>query len=83
MTSFEDKNKEEVCVILVAFSVQGHINPLLMLGKNLLSKGLHATLVTTELIYHRVFKSTIMVATPPPYLPSSQPMESKCYSSLT
>ncbi|CAL0300348.1 unnamed protein product [Lupinus luteus] len=54
----EDKIKEEVRVLLVAFSAQGHINPLLRLGKNLLSKGLHVTLATTELVYHRVFKPT-------------------------
>ncbi|KAJ1402891.1 UDP-glycosyltransferase family, conserved site [Sesbania bispinosa] len=48
---------EDLHVLMVAFSAQGHINPLLRLGKTLLSKGLHVTLATTELIYHRVFKS--------------------------
>ncbi|KAJ1402890.1 UDP-glycosyltransferase family, conserved site [Sesbania bispinosa] len=45
-------------VLMVAFSAQGHINPLLRLGKTLLSSGLHVTLATTELVYHRVFKSS-------------------------
>ncbi|XP_027366310.1 UDP-glycosyltransferase 84B1-like [Abrus precatorius] len=52
----EDR-KEELHVLLVAFSAQGHINPLLRLGKSLLTRGLHVTLATTELVYHRVFKS--------------------------
>ncbi|KAK7280315.1 hypothetical protein RJT34_25378 [Clitoria ternatea] len=51
----EDK-REELHVLLVAFSAQGHINPMLRLGKSLLTKGLHVTLATTELVYHRVFK---------------------------
>lgn len=57
MASSEDKKEEEVHVLLVAFSAQGHINPLLRLGKSLLTRGLHVTLATTPLVYHRVFKS--------------------------
>ncbi|XP_014512128.1 UDP-glycosyltransferase 84B2 [Vigna radiata var. radiata] len=49
---------EELHVLLVAFSAQGHINPLLRLGKSLLTRGLHVSLATTELVYHRVFKSS-------------------------
>ncbi|GKV43192.1 hypothetical protein SLEP1_g50514 [Rubroshorea leprosula] len=44
-------------VLLVAFSAQGHINPMLRLGKRLASKGLHVTLATTEIVRHRMFKS--------------------------
>ncbi|KAK7269885.1 hypothetical protein RIF29_22671 [Crotalaria pallida] len=58
MASSDDNKQEEVHVMLVAFSAQGHINPLLRLGKSLLTKGLHVTLATTELVYHRVFKHT-------------------------
>ncbi|CAJ1977398.1 unnamed protein product [Sphenostylis stenocarpa] len=54
----EGKTQEELHVLLVAFSAQGHINPLLRLGKTLLTRGLHVTLATTELVYHRVFKSS-------------------------
>ncbi|XP_061368911.1 UDP-glycosyltransferase 84B1-like [Gastrolobium bilobum] len=50
--------KEELHVLLVAFSAQGHINPMLRLGKSLLTRGLHVTLATTELVYHRMFKSS-------------------------
>ncbi|KAL2324221.1 hypothetical protein Fmac_023279 [Flemingia macrophylla] len=57
MASSQDK-KEELHVLLVAFSAQGHINPLLRLGKTLLTKGLHVTLATTQIVYHRVFKPT-------------------------
>ncbi|WJX21211.1 indole-3-acetate beta-glucosyltransferase [Trifolium repens] len=58
MSSDNTKIKPEIHVLLVAFSAQGHINPLLRLGKSLLTKGLNVTLATTELVYHRVFKST-------------------------
>ncbi|KAE9611717.1 hypothetical protein Lal_00011459 [Lupinus albus] len=57
-SSDNNNNKEEVHVLLVAFSAQGHINPLLRLGKSLLNKGLHVSLATTDLLYHRVFKYT-------------------------
>ncbi|RDX69856.1 UDP-glycosyltransferase 84B1, partial [Mucuna pruriens] len=53
------ENKGELHVLLVAFSAQGHINPLLRLGKSLLTRGLHVTLATTEIVYHRVFKSSM------------------------
>ncbi|KAL1342867.1 hypothetical protein HN51_029343 [Arachis hypogaea] len=49
-------DKKELHVLLVAFSAQGHINPLLRFGKSLLTRGLHVTLATTELVYLRVFK---------------------------
>ncbi|KAL5140009.1 UDP-glycosyltransferase 84B1 [Glycine soja] len=65
----EDRNEEELHVLLVAFSAQGHINPLLRLGKKLLTRGLHVTLATTELVYHRVFKSS--AATPTATVPTS------------
>ncbi|KAJ1397329.1 putative UDP-glycosyltransferase 84B2-like [Sesbania bispinosa] len=52
-----EKNKEELHVLPVAFSSQGHINPLLRLGKSLLTRGLHVTFATTEFIYHSVFNS--------------------------
>ncbi|XP_058081514.1 UDP-glycosyltransferase 84B2-like [Magnolia sinica] len=46
-------------VLLVAFASQGHINPMLKLGKRLASKGLHVTLATTETARHRMVKANI------------------------
>ncbi|KAA8536236.1 hypothetical protein F0562_028714 [Nyssa sinensis] len=48
--------KEEIHVLMVAFSSQGHINPMLRLAKRLISKGLHVTLATTEIAGHRMLK---------------------------
>ncbi|KAI9128404.1 hypothetical protein K1719_001397 [Acacia pycnantha] len=55
---------QELHVLMVAFSAQGHINPLLRLGNSLVSKGLHVTLATTEVVYHRVFSSSASTAVP-------------------
>ncbi|KAL8160548.1 hypothetical protein V2J09_002085 [Rumex salicifolius] len=41
-------------VLLVSLAAQGHMNPMLMLGKRLHSKGLHVTFATTEVSRHRV-----------------------------
>ncbi|KAL9317252.1 hypothetical protein ACSQ67_013769 [Phaseolus vulgaris] len=65
----KDKTQEDLHVLLVAFSAQGHINPLLRLGKTLQARGLHVTLATTELVYHRVFKSS--TADAPDTVPTS------------
>ncbi|TXG64215.1 hypothetical protein EZV62_011209 [Acer yangbiense] len=43
------EGNEDHHVLMVAFSSQGHINQFLRLGKRLVSKGLHATLATTEI----------------------------------
>ncbi|KAI7744407.1 hypothetical protein M8C21_014307 [Ambrosia artemisiifolia] len=40
--------KQNINVLLVTLSAQGHINPILRLGKSLVSKGLHVTLATTN-----------------------------------
>ncbi|KAI5401185.1 hypothetical protein KIW84_065870, partial [Lathyrus oleraceus] len=71
MSSQDQKTKPEIHVLLVAFSAQGHINPLLRLGKSLLTKGLKVTLATTELVYHRVFKSTTTSTTTTTAIPTS------------
>nr|BBB21217.1 UDP-glycosyltransferase superfamily protein [Eucalyptus camaldulensis] len=57
MAQAEEK-KEENHVLLVAFSSQGHINPMLRLGKRLAAKGIHVTLATTEIARHRMLKSS-------------------------
>ncbi|KAJ7967525.1 Glycosyltransferase [Quillaja saponaria] len=57
------EKKEEIHVLMVSFGAQGHINPMLRLGKSLVSKGLHVTLATTEIVYQRMFKSSITQTT--------------------
>lgn len=58
MATSKEEDHEELHVLMVAFSAQGHINPLLQLGNTLLSKGLHVTLATTHVVYHRLFASS-------------------------
>ncbi|KAK6916392.1 hypothetical protein RJ641_019253, partial [Dillenia turbinata] len=58
-----EEEKQQVHVLMVTFSSQGHINPLLRLGKRLTSKGLRVTLATTEdgrsqILKHLAEKST-------------------------
>ncbi|CAK9181136.1 unnamed protein product [Ilex paraguariensis] len=43
-----NKEKEETHVLMVAFGAIGHMNPMIRLGKRLVSKGLHVTFATTE-----------------------------------
>ncbi|KAM7479139.1 hypothetical protein LguiA_027352 [Lonicera macranthoides] len=42
------EEKKETHILMVAFAALGHINPMLSLGKLLLSKGLHVTLATNN-----------------------------------
>ncbi|GMH02841.1 hypothetical protein Nepgr_004680 [Nepenthes gracilis] len=58
-----EKTEQKTNVLVVTFSSQGHINPLLRLGKCLQSKGLHVTLATTELARHRMFKHSSSTTT--------------------
>ncbi|EEF43596.1 UDP-glycosyltransferase 84B1 [Ricinus communis] len=55
----EKESRDEIHVLMVAFASQGHINPLLRLGKRLISKGLHVTLAITEIARHRILKSSV------------------------
>ncbi|CAL0330772.1 unnamed protein product [Lupinus luteus] len=41
-------------VLMVSLPLQGHLNPMLNLGKRLVSKGVHVTLATTEEGRHRM-----------------------------
>ncbi|XAR72941.1 hypothetical protein NMG60_11019754 [Bertholletia excelsa] len=52
------EKKEEIHVLMVAFSSQGHINPMLRFGRRLISKSLHVTLATTEIVRHRMLTSS-------------------------
>ncbi|MBN8156990.1 hypothetical protein J0J30_23625, partial [Vibrio vulnificus] len=58
-----DETKEETHILMVAFSAQGHINPLLRLAKRLMSKGIHVSLATTEFARHRMLISSTTTAT--------------------
>ncbi|KAL6970738.1 indole-3-acetate beta-glucosyltransferase [Sarracenia purpurea var. burkii] len=58
-----EKKEEEIHVLIVAFSAQGHLNLMLRLAKRLLSKGLQVTLATTEVALHRMFSSSSATAT--------------------
>ncbi|XP_041012402.1 UDP-glycosyltransferase 84B1-like [Juglans microcarpa x Juglans regia] len=53
-----NEQNEETHVLMVAFASQGHINPLLRLGKRLVSRGLHVSLAITEIFLHRMLKSS-------------------------
>lgn len=44
-------------VLMVSLATQSHINPLLRLGKRLVSKGLSVTVATPEIGQHRMLKS--------------------------
>jgi UDP-glucose:(indol-3-yl)acetate beta-D-glucosyltransferase len=78
MEILKENKEEEIHVLMVAFPSQGHLNPMLRLGKRLVNKGLHVTLATTEFTRHRMLKSSTI--TPPP--PPSQSLESRFASSL-
>ncbi|KAF1862617.1 hypothetical protein Lal_00013378 [Lupinus albus] len=41
-------------VLMVTLPYQGHLNPMLNLGKQLISRGIHVTLITTEDARHRM-----------------------------
>ncbi|KAL9417796.1 hypothetical protein AB3S75_040731 [Citrus x aurantiifolia] len=44
-------------VLMVSLATQSHINPLLRLGKRLVSKGLSVTVATPEIAQHQLLKS--------------------------
>ncbi|KAJ4714798.1 Glycosyltransferase [Melia azedarach] len=49
-------SEEQVRVLMVTFSYQGHLNPILRLAKLLVSKGLHVTIATTEVARKQMLK---------------------------
>ncbi|XP_004151917.2 UDP-glycosyltransferase 84B2 [Cucumis sativus] len=49
---------------MVSAALQGHLNPLLKFAKYLNSKGIHVTLVTTELARHRMLKHAAAATNP-------------------
>ncbi|KAA0066445.1 UDP-glycosyltransferase 84B2-like [Cucumis melo var. makuwa] len=58
-----DQN-QETHVLMVSAALQGHLNPLLKFAKCLISKGIHVTLVTTELARHRMLKHAAAATNP-------------------
>lgn len=58
------ETKEDIHVLMVAFSSQGHINPMLRLANRLITSknNLHVTLATTEVARHRMLASSSTTA---------------------
>lgn len=54
---------EEVSVMIVSNASQGHINPTLRFAKRLISKGVHVTIVTTQLVRDRMLKYNNVTST--------------------
>ncbi|XP_021291982.1 UDP-glycosyltransferase 84B1-like [Herrania umbratica] len=61
--AFKEGSKQETHVLMVTLSSQGHINPMLRLGKRLVEKGLHVTLATTEFGGQRMLKASAISST--------------------
>jgi len=71
MEILKENEEEQIHVLMVAFPSQGHLNPMLRLGKRLVNKGLHVTLATTEFTRHRMLKYS--TKNPPPPQPPPPP----------
>ncbi|KAD6795307.1 hypothetical protein E3N88_06203 [Mikania micrantha] len=52
--NFSDQINQHTNVLLVTVSAQGHINPILRLGKSLVAKGLNVTLATTSYAHKNI-----------------------------
>ncbi|WRX13950.1 hypothetical protein QQP08_006437 [Theobroma cacao] len=61
--ALKEGSKQETHVLMVTLSSQGHINPMLRLGKRLVEKGLHVTLATTEFGGQRMLKASAISST--------------------
>ncbi|OMO73981.1 UDP-glucoronosyl/UDP-glucosyltransferase [Corchorus capsularis] len=71
--ALKEEKQEEIHVLMVTLPAQGHINPMLRLGKRLVDKGVHVSLATTLFGGHRMLKaSTITSITGPNFIPESQ-----------
>ncbi|KAF7811029.1 UDP-glycosyltransferase 84B2-like [Senna tora] len=57
-----EPTQNQLHVLMVTLSAQGHINPLLRLANSLISKNLHVTFATTQALYHRMFNSSSTAA---------------------
>ncbi|XVF45061.1 hypothetical protein PTKIN_Ptkin02bG0175400 [Pterospermum kingtungense] len=54
---------KEIHILMVTLFSQGHINPMLRLGKRLVNHGLHVTLATTQIGAQRLVKSSVVSTT--------------------
>ncbi|KAK8562873.1 hypothetical protein V6N13_018574 [Hibiscus sabdariffa] len=57
------EGKEAIHLLMVTLTAQGHLNPMLRLGKRLLDLGLHVTLATTEIGGLRMLKAAAITNT--------------------
>ncbi|XVE49256.1 hypothetical protein DITRI_Ditri01bG0068400 [Diplodiscus trichospermus] len=57
------EDREEIHLLMVTLPAQGHINPMLRLGKRLVAKGLHVTLATTQVGGQRMLKASAISTT--------------------
>ncbi|XWS62954.1 hypothetical protein CRYUN_Cryun06bG0055000 [Craigia yunnanensis] len=57
------EGREEIHLLMVTLPSQGHVNPMLRLGKRLVDKGLHVTLATTQFGGHRMLKASAISTT--------------------
>ncbi|KAK7307660.1 hypothetical protein VNO77_40908 [Canavalia gladiata] len=51
--------EENVNVIIVSAALQGHINPTLRFARRLISRGVHVTIISTELARDRMLKHSV------------------------
>nr|AUR26626.1 UDP-glucosyltransferase 84K1 [Centella asiatica] len=56
-----DGERKGINVLMVAFAAQGHMNPMLLLGQRLLSKGLNVTFATNEVARDRLINSAAVI----------------------
>ncbi|OMO63269.1 UDP-glucuronosyl/UDP-glucosyltransferase [Corchorus olitorius] len=60
--ALKEEKQEEIHVLMVTAPSQGHINPMLRLGKRLVDKGVHVSLATTLFGGHRMLKASIITS---------------------
>ncbi|TYJ44181.1 hypothetical protein E1A91_A03G204800v1 [Gossypium mustelinum] len=58
-----NEGREEIHVLMVTLTAQGHLNPMLRLAKRLVDEGLHVTLATTQFGCHRILKAVTTTTT--------------------
>ncbi|OMO73983.1 UDP-glucuronosyl/UDP-glucosyltransferase [Corchorus capsularis] len=72
--ALKEEKQEEIHVLMVTAPSQGHINPMLRLGKRLLDKGVHVSLATTLFGGHRMLKASIITSISGPNVISGIPI---------
>ncbi|OMO63270.1 UDP-glucuronosyl/UDP-glucosyltransferase [Corchorus olitorius] len=72
--ALKETKQEEIHVLMVTLPAQGHINPMLRLGKRLLDKGVHVSLATTLFGGHRMLKASSITSITGPNFISGIPI---------